>query len=82
MFAYKDLADLLFTIVHFCTYLKFKAPDMCLKVSVLLWSHNVKAHLNDESSTMESKEMSPLDCKQSQVSQSPFPKTEINIAIQ
>jgi len=55
---------------------------MCLKVSVVLWSHNVKVHLNDESSIMESKEMSPLECKQSQVSQSPFPKTEINTAIQ
>jgi hypothetical protein len=31
---------------------------------------------------MESKEMSPLECKQSQVSQSTFPKTEINTAIQ
>lgn len=45
---------------------------MCLKVSVVLWSRNVKAHLNDESSTMESKEMSPLEFKQSQVSQSPI----------
>jgi hypothetical protein len=70
------------TVVHFCTYIKFNAPYGRLKVSVVLWSHNVKAHLNDDSSTMKSKEMPPLEYKQFQVSQSPFPKTEINVALQ
>ena len=51
---------------------------MYLKVSVVLRSRNVKAHLNTESSTMESNKMSHLECKQSQVSQNPFPKTKIN----